>query len=90
MVDMMSVKDCPSIRNPLVVTVNCALVDTLLLASEGSPNNLKTVKFTQEAVLLKLLVPLFQHKDSFSLCVQYFVVMTKYALGQVGGPFNGM
>jgi hypothetical protein len=32
-------------------------------------------------------VPLFQHEDRFGLCIQYFVAMARYALGQVGGPF---
>ena len=32
-------------------------------------------------------VPLFQHEDRFGLRIRYFVVMARYALGQVGGPF---
>jgi hypothetical protein len=55
MVDKMRIGDCPNVTNSLVVTVNHAFVSVLSLASEGLPNNLKTVKFTKEAVPLELL-----------------------------------
>lgn len=55
MVDMMSVGDCPNVRDPLVVAVDITLVDIHSLAHEGSPNPLKTVPLTNGAVPLELL-----------------------------------